>query len=227
MGRSPKAVAGDESAEPVPRTLYRVAAAAMAVAAVGVAFLLYDMARPNTFVGDMYGLIVLVRLAVLAPCVLALLVGGVLAVVGWTRRRRGLCIAGAVVIFIATVPVLGMTGQAAWDRHQNAVRAAYPDRSVEDLLRLATEEDDQFAIDALGTKGDPVAVPGLRAMLLDAKRPTHLRTCAAQALANIGGPAAREALETARERVSEPHVQRAVGYALEDLKAAGEAAAPH
>ena len=109
--------------KPMPRVLYRVAVAAIAVAAVGVGYLLYDMASPNTFVGDMYGMIVLMRLAVLAPCVMMLLVGGVLAVVGWFRRRRGLCIAGAVVIFVATVPILGMAGQAAWERHQNAMEA--------------------------------------------------------------------------------------------------------
>jgi len=112
--------------KPMPRTLYRLAVAAMAGAAVGVAYDLYDMASPNTFVGDMYGLIVLMRLAMLAPCVLALLVGGVLAVVGWVRRRRGLCIAGAVVIFVATVPILGMAGQVAWERHQNAMEADPP-----------------------------------------------------------------------------------------------------
>jgi hypothetical protein len=207
----------------MPRTLYRVAAAATAVAALAVAYQLYDMASPNTFVGDMYGLIVIVRLMYLGPCLLALLVGGLLAVVGWTRRRRGLCIAGAVVIFIATVPILGMAGQTAWDRHQNAVRAAYPDRSIEDLMWLAMERNDSFAIRALGAKGDPAAVPGLRAILLDGKRPTHLRTYAAQALANIGGPAARKALEKAGDRVTEPSVKRQIGYALENLNAAGEA----
>ncbi len=67
-------------------------------------------------------------------------------------------------------------------------------------------------------------MPGLRAMLLDRSMPTNLRTCAAQALANIGGPAARKALEEARVQVKEPFVRKAVGYALEDLKAAGEAA---
>jgi hypothetical protein len=208
----------------MPGTLYRLAVAAMAVAALGVAYQLYDMASPNTFVGDMYGLIVLMRLAMLAPCVLALLVGGVLAVVGWVRRRRGLCIAGAVVVFVATVPILALAVQAGWDRHQNAVRAAYPDRSIEDLMWLAMERNDSYAIDALGAKGDPVVVPGLRAILLDAKRPTRLRTCAAQALANIGGPSARQALEKAREQVKEPFVRKAVGYALEDVEAAGDAA---
>ncbi len=225
MGRSSQTVAGDQAAKPMPRTLYRAAVAATAVAGVGVAFLLYDMACPNTFVGDMYGMIVLMRLLVLAPCVLALLVGGVLAVIGWTRRRRGLGIAGAVVIFVATVPVLGMAAQTAWERHRNAVRATYPDRSVAELLRLAAEEHDQFAVTVLGAKGDPAAVPGLRTMLLDASAPANLRICAAQALANLGGPEAREALVAARDRVTDPQVQRAVGYALTNLNAAGDAAA--
>ena len=197
--------------------------AAIVAAMLAVAYQLYDMAVPSTFVGDMYGLIVLMRLAALAPPLVMLLVGGVLAVVGWSRRRRGFCIAGSVVVFIAAAVLLAMAGQTAWERHRNAVRATYPERSVKDLLRLAIEEHDQFAVDALGTKGDPAAVPGLRAMLLDPKQRTNLRTCAVQALANIGGPAARQVLEEARDRVSEPHVQRAVGYALEDVEAAGDA----
>ena len=206
-----------ERPKPMPRTLYRLAVAAVAVAAVGVVYNLYDMASPNTFVGDMYGLIVLMRLAMLAPCVLALLVGGVLAVVGWARRRRGLCIAGAVAVFVATVPILAVAGQVAWDRHQNAVRATYPDRSIEDLMWLAMERNDSYAIDALGAKGDPVVVPGLRAILLDQSRLPRVRSTAAWALAKIGGPSARKALELAREQVSERSVKEDIGYALERL----------
>jgi len=213
--------------KPVPKGLFYAAVAALAVGALAAAYQVYDMACPNTFVGDMYGLIVVVRLVPLVACGIVLTAGGVLAVVGWTLRRRGLCIAGTVVAIAATLPILGLAGHAAWERHQNAVRATYPDRSVEDLLRLATEEHDQFAVGALGMKGDPGAVPGLRAMLLDPAAPTNLRICAAQALANLGGPAAREAIETARGRVTDPDVQRAVGYALGSLDAmADEAPGP-
>ncbi|MBL7139432.1 MAG: HEAT repeat domain-containing protein [Planctomycetes bacterium] len=228
MTTQPSPVPGNAAgARPVPRGLYRAAVAAIVVATLAVAYQFYDMACPNTFVGDMYGLIVLVRLVPLVACGVVLTAGGVLAVVGWTRRRRGPVIAGAVIAIAATLPILGMAGHVAWERHRNAVRATYPDRSVEDLLRLANEEHDQFAVGALSTKGDLAAVPGLRAMLLDPEAPTNLRICAAQAIANLGGPEAREALETARDGVTDPDVQRAVGYALESLDAmAGEAPGP-
>jgi len=103
--------------KPMPRRLYRAAVAAMVLAGLGAAFQIYDMACPHTFVGNMYGLIVLMRLAVLGVGLLALLVGGLLTVLGWARRRRGICIAGAVVVFVATVPILGLTAQTAWDRY--------------------------------------------------------------------------------------------------------------
>jgi hypothetical protein len=189
----------------------------MVGAGVALLYQFYDMACPNTFVGDMYGLIVLMRLAVTAPLAVVLLAGGVLAVVGRTRPRRGLGIAGSVVVLAAAVPILAMAGHTAWERHRNAVRATYPGRSVQELLRLASEEGDAFAVDALGAKGDPAAVPGLRSLLLDDSAPPNVRMGAAQALANLGGPAAREALGEAARRVADPHVRRAVGYALESL----------
>ena len=104
----------------MPRGLYLAAVGAMVVGGLGAAFQIYDMAFPSAFVGDMYGLIVLMRLIPLGGCLLALLVGGFLSVLGWTRRRRGLCIAGAVVAIGAAVLIVAMGVWTAWERYDDA-----------------------------------------------------------------------------------------------------------
>ncbi len=69
---------------------------------------------------------------------------------------------------------------------------------------------------ALGNAGDPRAVPVLADALHDPE--PLVREHAAWALARLGGPDARQALEAARARETDPQVRTALTRALEELE---------
>ena len=195
-----------------------LAGAVLGVALLSVGYCLYDLAYPGHFVGDMYGLEVLMRLLMLAGPAVALLVSGaVLHFAGNKRSRFRRAGAGAVLVISALLLAV-LAGDVARDRRHDAIRRRYPLAGTEELLRIARERENDLAvaaIDELLVRRDPAAIPGLCAMLLDETESVALRGCAAHALGEIGGEKAKAALE--KVRAGHPHetLKTAVDYALE------------
>jgi len=177
---------------------------------ISLACCIYDLVWPGHFVGDMYGLEVICRLIVLVPAGSVMLLGLAVAERGWSKRSRVARVAGSVLVVLSVIGLGSMAAGVVVSRHQDAVRAGYPSLSTAELLRIAREEKDQFAIDALLVKKDPAAVPGLREILLDESEHGNLRHCAAHALGEIGTDEARVALEQARRDIHDPNLRIAI-----------------
>jgi hypothetical protein len=187
----------------------------LGVGVVSLACCVYDLARPGHFVGDMYGLEVLVRLTwvVLLACIL--LVGVLMARFGESRRSRFAGLLGRLLSAGATVALVLAAMDVVESRRQDALHRTYPSRSTAELLRLAREKQDQFAVDELLVRKDPSSTQGLRDILLDEAQPTALRVCTAHALGEIGTQEARAVLDTARMTAPAGMLRTAIDYALE------------
>ena len=194
----------------------RTVAIAVLVGFLSAAYIIYDIACPNHFVGDMYGLEVLFRLPLVAiPTVLLLGVAIVLSLF-LNRLSTGGRLSGSLVALALAFILLVLALYTARSRSVWAAREAYPNRSVEELLRLAREKNDQFAIDALGIKRDPAAVPGLLELLLDETKIPSLRIVSAHALGLFRDESATTALKEAKTRVRDPLVLQHISFALNE-----------
>lgn len=92
-------------------------------------------------------------------------------------------------------------------------------RAVVPLLRRLARQQDSIdaaegAARALGAIGDLRAVPLLTTVLEDRQRPLAVRLAAAEALAELGGPEARQALQEAAEHRDQPRLLQKVLIAL-------------
>ncbi len=182
-------------------------------------YALYDLAFPNRFVGDMYGLEATMRAVPLIAAALVFTAGSALCVRAVLRAQRP-SMTALTLLTVGALVLVALAVNTARSRHRWAVRARYPERSVAELLDSARRRDGQFAVYALGSKGEE-AVPALRDLLLDETVSRAVRQVAAQALANIayaGTPEAVAALEEARARTGDPDVRQAVEDALESAR---------
>jgi hypothetical protein len=120
-----------------------------------------------------------------------------------------------------TLPALVFIAvDTALSRHMWEVRARYPEKSVAELVNIASHGNDPFAVNALGAKGED-AVPGLRDLLLDESSPGIVRHVAAHSLGGIGFSgvsSAVMALEEARTRTRDTDLLQAIDYALESAR---------
>jgi len=189
--------------------------ACFVVGLISMGYCLYDLVWPGHFVGDMYGLEVMVRLVLLVPAGGILLLGMAVAESGRFMGPKVARLAGSLLVILSAMVLVAMSANVVVSRHQDAVRAAYPSLSTAELFRIAREEKDQFAIDALLVRKDPAAVPGLRNILLDENEYGNLRVSAAHALGEIGTDEARAALEAARKGVHDEYLRIAIDYALQ------------
>ena len=187
----------------------------LGVGVVSLACCVYDLARPGHFVGDMYGLEVIVRLTwvVLLACIL--LVGVLMARLGESRRSRFAGLLGRLLSAGAAVALVLAAMDVVESRRQDALHRTYPSRSTAELLRLAREKQDQFAVDELLVRKDPRSTRGLREILLDEAQPPALRACTAHALGEIGTREARAVLDAARTTAPAGMLRTAIDYALE------------
>ncbi|MBN1488291.1 MAG: HEAT repeat domain-containing protein [Phycisphaerae bacterium] len=200
----------------MPNTmLQRFAWGLLAIGGLSMAYCLYDLISPGHFVGDMYGMEVMFRLLMLSLPVAALLVGGVLFHVGRRKRSDAVCWTAAVLLVLPTLALVVMAGFVLADRRDDAVRRQYPSISTHELLRIAREQNEMFAIEELLVRQDPAVVPGLCEILRDANEDVRLRCGAAHALGEIGGPEARAALEQIRVDCPDKSLRFAIDYALE------------
>lgn len=198
----------------------KIGLAVLPVGLLATAYNLYDLKYPSHFVGDMYGYEVLFRLAVLAVTAGPMLIAAILLLVGRRMRNRAVGRVGGLVITIASIILVVLAVNIAHGRHLDDIRKGYPKKSIEELVRIAREEKDIAAIDAIMMKRDPGAVPALREILLDASELAQLRYAAAHALGNIGGDEAREALEKGLEESNNTYLTETIGHALDNLKRA-------
>ena len=182
---------------------------------ISIGYCLYDLAYPGHFVGDMYGLEVIVRLATLCVPSVLLLVAGVGAQARWVRERRWLHLGMVAFMALPLLMLANLAGDVAASREQDRIRAGYPLKSTDELLRIAHAEKDTFAVYELLARKDPAAVPGLCDILLDEEEGLALRDSAAHALGEIGGQEARSTLEKVQAGCPEGSLRTAVDYALE------------
>lgn len=182
------------------------------VGVASLAYSLYDLARPAHFVGDMYGLEVIVRLIWLLPFVVGLVV--TTAVVACRRRRGAGWVAGVATVLLAGGLLVQALGVAK-TRRQDAVRSTYPGLSTAELLRVARGQGDAYAVYELAGRQDPNAALALQQILVDESVDPSLRICAAQALANGRATDARALLEDAQTQVRDGQVRQAVVDALQ------------
>ena len=181
---------------------------------ISISFYLYDIIFPNHFVGDMYGLEVIYRLfLIVIPAIMFFV--GLFLVLRSLIKSRSIGLVSSILVIVSSILLLSLSGHTLYSRIQWRIRETYPSRSVAELLRIAREEKDQFAMDALLIKKDPSAVPGLSQILLDENEVMPLRVGAAHALGEIGGEDAKNVLEKVKARNPPEMLRIAVEYSLE------------
>lgn len=189
---------------------------------ISIGYCLYDLAYPGHFVGDMYGLELMLRLVMLAVPSVLLLLGGAGAQARWVRERRWLHLGVVTCMVLPLLMLANLAGDVAASRAQDRIRAGYPLKTTDELLRIAHNDKDTFAVYELLARKDPAAVPGLCEILLDEKQSLALRDSAAHALGETGGAEACAALEEVRAGDPDPTLRTAVEYALEVRIGQGE-----
>jgi|GEM_PF-1308148 len=177
----------------------------------------YDLKYPNHFVGDMYGLEVMFRLAVLSGVAVPMLIGGVLIFVGGRKKVKRSLTVGTAVTTVSSAILIAMAIGVAHSRYMDEVRKSYPSKSIEELLAIAREQKDQQAIDQIMTRSDPAAMPGLASIVMDEQEPGYLRYVAAEALARIGSDDARTVLENARDSCADAWFKEILNRLVEDM----------
>jgi len=189
--------------------------ACFSIGLASLVYCLYDLRWPGHFVGDMYGLEVMVRLVPLAACGGFMLLGALAVKLGRSRQSIAASLVGGLLVVSSATALVFMALGVAASRQQDTVRRTYPLLSTTELLRIARERKDQFAIDELLVRKDPSSTPGLRDILLDESEQMNLRICAAHALGEIGGDETKAALETARQDARGVDLRTAIDYALQ------------
>ena len=140
----------------------RAAAVAFAIAGLFAAcYYAYDLKHPNHFVGDMYGMEVMSRGCLLLMTVLPLCGCLLVAVIGWKKEELKMTELGLILadFFAAVLIILALNVFHA--RAVDDIRKTYPQKSTDELLRIAAKEKDQFAIYEILSRKDQAAVPAL------------------------------------------------------------------
>jgi len=215
--RSPPAGGGGRSRKAFTGAVFAFLGAGL----LALLYHLYDLKCPSHFVGDMYGIEVLFRLLVLLTTAGAMLLGAVLLALGRIRGSKPLETAGSLLVVTLSLVLLALSLGIVRERHKDALRGSYPEKSVEELIHLARSEKEWQAIDALVLKNDPAAVRPLCKMLLESNEDARLHYSAVRALAHFGGEEALAALEQARSMYHGEYYRTTIDYALEELRRKG------
>lgn len=203
-----------KTVETSTKQLNLIALICLVTGLLSIALYVYDLMFPNHFVGDMYGLEVMIRFFYLAVVVVPMIIGSTMLRISNQKKRQGLRIIWNILVILPALILFIMALEVVWSRHIWEIRQRYPSRSTQELLQLAAGKKDQFAIEALQLKRDPASVPGLCQILLNESELSNLRICAAHALGEIGGEAAKAALEDVLSRSPNEYLQTACEYAL-------------
>jgi HEAT repeat protein len=121
------------------------------------------------------------------------------------------------MIAIASLVLTVVAVEVGRARQKAEIRKEYPQRSVEELIRIARKDKDVSALDAIMMKRDPQSIPALCQILRDPEESVKLRMVAAQILGQLGGKEAREALEEVGRQDVHQYLREAIDYALEAL----------
>ena len=197
----------------------RAAAVAFAMAGLFAAFYYAcDIKYPNHFVGDMYGMEVMSRAFLLMMTGLPLCAGLLVALISWKKEETKLTELGLVLADICAAVLIVMALNVFHDRAIDDIRKTYPQKSTNELLRIAAKEKDQFAIYELLARKDRTAVPALSRMLLDRNELPRIRTECAHALGQIGGDEAKAALQQAASMPGgNQYLSVTISYSLENI----------
>ncbi len=197
----------------------RTVAVVLAVAGLPAAFYYaFDVRYPNHFVGDMYGMEVMWRGSVLIMTFLPLCAGLLLMVIGWKKEKRTLTDAGLVLADVCSLALLFLVFNVYHSRAVDDIRKTYPRKSTTELVRIATEEKDQFALYEIIARKDIAAVPALSSLLLDEHRDARIRLESAHALGQLGGDEALAALEKAAAMSGgNRYLRETIRYSIENI----------
>jgi hypothetical protein len=179
-------------------------------------YYIYDLMYPNHFVGDMYGLEMIVRLSWLCGAAGPMFLGGVLLFLDWRKKLHRWRVLGTALVIVSSVILVVMTVDVVQSRRLDEIRKGYPAMSIAELLAIAREQKDQHALYPLITKPDPQAVPGLTQILFDENEQRNLRYSAAEALGRIGNEDAQKALVMARDSSPDKYFKEYIGRIIEN-----------
>lgn len=178
----------------------------------------YDIMYPNHFVGDMYGLEVMYRVAVLVMIAVPAAIGLLLAVIGRMKKQNKLARIGHILISAASVVLIFLSVNVYYSRHKDDIRKTYSLKSTDELISIALNEKDQFAIYEIIARNDTSAITALCLILLDTNQDDRLRLEAAHALGQLGGDSSRVALEKASIMpTANTFLTETIKYSIENL----------
>ena len=202
--------------KPLPVSVF-VVPLFLLIAIASIANYSINLAYPN-FGWGIFNLIALSCIWRLGIPSVLLLVGTILFVSALVKKSKWSRRVGSAFVIASSVALLLMASNAARSRKQPEIREDDPNKSGEERPHIADHEEEEgtYATDALQSKKDPAAVPGLCEILLDESAMMYLRQDAARALGEIGGEQAWEALEKARASRPPEDLMNAVKHALED-----------
>jgi hypothetical protein len=183
-----------------------------------VLYYIYDLIYPNHFVADMYGMEVLFRVSILIMIAVPMLLGILLIAVGLNKRQSNLIKTGTVVASICFLVLIVLSTNVYFSRRADEIRKTYPHKSTDELIKIALNKNDQYAIYEIISRKDSSAVPALCQILLDENQNEKLRIESAHALGQIGGDIARDALEKALTRSKKnSFLTDTIKYAIEAI----------
>ncbi|WPD20894.1 MAG: HEAT repeat domain-containing protein [Candidatus Electrothrix scaldis] len=202
--------------------LHKIRPVAGVLAVVGLAAAIYyafDLIYPNHFVGDMYGLEVMFRGCLLLTAGLTLMSGLLMTLIGWKKEMPKLIDGGLLLADLCSVLLIVLAFNVYRSRAVDEIRKTYPQKSTTELIRIAVEEKDQFAIYEILARKDHAAVPALIDLLLDEEQDSGIRLEAAHALGQLGGVEARVALEKAAAMPGgNSYLAGTIRYSLEHIE---------
>jgi hypothetical protein len=188
---------------------------------LSIIYYLYDLKYPNHFVGDMYGLELMVRGFILSIAALILFIGLILMLTKKNKNQKISSLIGFWLIIFSSSVLIFMSVKVSLSRHKDEIRKTYNLKPVDELIRIATEERDQYAIYALIAKKDSTAVPPLCEILFDEKQDLNIRMESAHALSQIGGKGARNALDKAMVEIKNVHLLETIQFAQKSISKNG------
>jgi preprotein translocase subunit SecE len=182
-----------------------------------ILYYIYDLIYPNHFVADMYGMEVMYRVSILIMIALPMFIGLLLIVIGRNKRKNNLTKTGIVLATICSFVLILLSTNVYFSRHEDEIRKTYQHKSTDELIRIASSKNDQYAIYEIISRKDSSAVPALCQILLDENQNIKLRIESAHALGQIGGDIGRDALEKAMTRSKNSFLTDTIKYAIEAI----------
>lgn len=187
------------------------------IGSLSILYYIYDLKYPNHFVADMYSMEVLFRVSILLMIALPMFIGLLLIVIGWNKRKNNLTKTGTVLAIICSLVLILLSTNVYFSRHKDEIRKTYTHKSTDELIKIAVKEKDQYAIYPIIERKDRAAVPSLCEILLDENQNVNLRIISANALGQIGGEMARNALDKAITQSKNSYLTDTIKYAKEAI----------